>query len=96
MLTCYHYADPTCQLSQYSDGLDGSDSIPSSVSSFCHRSIQADPMSYPASYPTSTVDLIPGLRRKGLEADQLPPSSSEDKKRGAIPTLPFMFSRHSA
>jgi hypothetical protein len=31
MLTCYHYADPTCQLSRYSDGLDDPGSIPSSV-----------------------------------------------------------------
>jgi hypothetical protein len=50
---------------------------------------------YPAFYSMGTGEgaISSGVKRSGLEADHLPPSSAEVKNDGAVPPLSHMSSR---
>jgi hypothetical protein len=50
--------------------LDGLASIPGSAI-FFYSPQRADHGAHPASYPMSTVEFFPGLKRQGLEANYL-------------------------
>jgi hypothetical protein len=56
------------------------------------HSMQASFGAEPASYPTGTVGVSPGVKRQGCEADHSSPSSAEVKNGRAIPPLPLASS----
>jgi hypothetical protein len=57
------------------------------------HSFQTGSGALPVSYPVVTVGLFPyGVKRLGREADHSPPSSTEVKNGGAIPSLPHISS----
>jgi hypothetical protein len=52
------------------------------------HSVQTGSGAHPASYPNGTWGSIPGVKRKGYEADHSPPPSAEVKNGEDIPPLP--------
>jgi hypothetical protein len=54
--------------------------------------IQAGSGAHPAFFPMGTGGFVPGLKRPGCEADQLPPSSAEVKNVSSYnSTLQYVF-----
>jgi len=51
-------------------------------------SVQTGSGAHPPSYPMDTGTLSPGVKRPGLEADHLPPSSAEVKNRWSYTSTP--------
>jgi hypothetical protein len=75
-------------LSRYSDGLNGRDSIPGKckVSTFYKSSIPVlGPIQPPIQWVPRAVSQ--GIKRPGCEDNHSPPSSTEIKTGGAIPSL---------
>jgi hypothetical protein len=67
------------------------------VQGFFLLSVLTDSGAHPAPYSMGIWGaLSPGVKRQGRESDHSPPSSAEVKEGGAIPSLLYMFSLHSA
>jgi hypothetical protein len=60
------------------------------------RVIQTGSGGHPVSYPMSTADSIPGVKRQGREADRSHPYSDEVKKTWFYTSSPFSSSWRSA
>jgi hypothetical protein len=59
---------------------------------FCFRHrVQTGSGPHPASYPTSTGDYFPGVKRPGREAEHSPPSSAEVKNEWSCTSTPYVF-----
>jgi hypothetical protein len=66
--------------------------ISAGASFFSLHNVQTGREAHPASFPMSTGDLSPGIKRPGREAGHSPPSSAEVTNGGAIPALLRMSS----
>jgi hypothetical protein len=56
------------------------------------RSILTGSGTHQTSYPMDTGGVSPAVKRQGRKADHSPPSSTEVKNGGSIPSLPHMSS----
>jgi hypothetical protein len=76
--------------------LDGRGSVTDGGKSFVH-SVQTSSGAHPASYPMGTQGvLFSEVKRAGCGADHSPPSSSDAKNDGAVPSLPYTSICYSA